>query len=113
MRVLRSLGLPNTGTSFIDTLHLGHGNALRFLILASKILEPDIRYSHINHGDENTLFWVVSGISEDAWIEAMLNPIGTGYDNAMAVGLNEFGIQQMLPLPMKKLSLTMSQEGRI
>ena len=73
-----------------------------------------VRCSHCkifnNKLDLNPLYWIVSRIHEDMWIDSASYAITTVHNNAMNVHLNELVIKEDLPCFMKQFTLTMCQQ---
>ena len=59
------------------------------------------------------LLRVIRRISEDSGIKSPWNLVVTGHQNAVAVSLKKFRVQDVSPLLVEELSLTVRHQSRI
>ena len=61
-------------------------------------------------GGLSLLFWVISGISEDPWIDSSFDPVVARNNDPVYCGMNEVIIQHVLPHCLHELAPAMCHE---
>ena len=59
----------------------------------------------------NPLLWIVTGISEETWIEMSHHTIAAHNDYTVHICLNKFIIKKYIQLSVKEFMLTIGKEG--